>query len=115
MGKLEQRQLEEVSIIDIIDENDVLDKWSDFIYSHHYNFTNSFFDSYLGMFPRRSCETVFAMYSLNVAADGNNGFKDGMSWSEISSFVKKLQKDEKSTPVNKNLPLYYTAESFFKK
>ena len=114
-GELEQRQLEEVSIIDIIDENDVLDKWSDFIYSHHYNFTNSFFDSYLGMFPRRSCETVFAMYSLNVAADGNNGFKDGMSWSEISSFVKKLQKDEKSTPVNKNLPLYYTAESFFKK
>lgn len=114
-GELEKRQLEEVSIIDIVDENDILDKWGDFIYTHHYRYTNNFLESYLGMFPRRSCETVFAMYSLNVAADGSNGFKDGMNWSEIYSLVDNLRKDEENTPPDKNLPLYYTAKGFFQK
>lgn len=114
-GELEKRQLEEVSIIDIVDENDILDKWDDFIYTHHYRYTNNFFKSYLGMFPRRSCETVFAMYSLNVAADGSNGFKNGMSWSEIYSLVDNLRKDEENTPPDKNLPLYYTVKGFFEK
>lgn len=67
-GKKEERQLEEVSVIDIIEEDEMLTKWDDFIYSHHYRYTNNFFDSYIGMFPRRSCETVFAMYSMNIPA-----------------------------------------------
>ena len=104
--------LEEVSVIDIIDEAEMLEKWDDFIYSHHYRYTNNFFDSYLGMFPRRSCETVFAMYSLNVPADGRRGFKPSMKWSDLYDFVYDLVLDEQNTPEGKNLPLYYTADSF---
>ncbi len=111
-GKKEDRQLEEVSVIDIIDEAEMLEKWDDFIYSHHYRYTNNFFDSYLGMFPRRSCETVFAMYSLNVPADGRRGFKPSMKWSDLYDFVYDLVLDEQNTPEGKNLPLYYTADSF---
>lgn len=112
MGKKEDRQLEEVSVIDIIDEAEMLKKWDDFIYSHHYRYTNNFFDSYLGMFPRRSCETVFAMYSFNIPADGRKGFKPSMRWSEIYELVYNLKVDEENTPEGKNLPLYYTADSF---
>ncbi|MDD7404040.1 MAG: hypothetical protein SO170_06150 [Butyribacter sp.] len=111
-GGKENRQLEEVSIIDIIDEEDMLKKWDDFIYSHHYRYTNNFFDSYLGMFPRRSCETVFAMYSMNIPADGRRGFKQGMSWEDINFMIDELSVDEYNTPDDKNLPLYYTAEHF---
>lgn len=111
-GDKDKRQLEEVSVIDIIDEKDMLTKWDDFIYSHHYRYTSNYFDSYLGMFPRRSCETVFAMYSLNVPADGRRGFKQEMGWREIYSLVDDLSVEEYRTPKDKNLSLYYTAESF---
>lgn len=60
-GNLNERQLEEeVSVIDIIDESEMLKKWSQFIYTHHYRYIDNFYDSYIGLFPRRSCEMVFA-------------------------------------------------------
>lgn len=114
-GKKENRQLEEVSVIDIIDEAEMLKKWDAFIYSHHYRYTNNFFESYLGMFPRRSCETVLAMYSFNIPADGRRGFKPSMKWSEIYDLVNILAVDEQNTSEGKNLPLYYTADSFLNK
>jgi hypothetical protein len=42
-GDLDKRQLEEVSIIDIISENEITKKWEQFIYSHHYRYSNDFF------------------------------------------------------------------------
>ena len=35
-----------------------------------------------------------------------------MRWSEIYDFVHNLKVDEENTPEGKNLPLYYTADSF---
>lgn len=111
-GDKEKRQLEEVSVIDIIEENDMRNKWDDFIYSHHYRYTDNFFESYLGMFPRRSCETVFATYSLNVPSDGRRGFRKEMTWYDIRMLVGELCEEEENTPKGNNLPLYYTADSF---
>ena len=111
-GDKENRQLEEVSVIDIIEEDEMVSKWDDFIYSHHYRYTNNFFDSYLGMFPRRSCETVFAMYSMNIPADGSKGFTSDMDWQDIESFIQDLLYQEYNTVEDKNVPLYYTAQSF---
>lgn len=114
-GDKEERQLEEVSIIDIMNEQDILKKWDDFIYSHHYRYTSNFFDSYLGMFPRRSCETVFATYSFNIPADNRRGFHEKMSWDEIYSLVEDLVIQEDMTSQDTNLPLYYTAKSFLER
>ena len=113
-GDWKSRRLEEISIIDLIPENEILTKWKDFIYTHHYQYSNSFFDSYLGKFPRRSCETVFAMYCLNVSADGTRGFRPDMSWDEIEKMVGNLTRIEEETPPDKNYPLYYTANNFFR-
>ncbi len=113
-GGPESRSLEEISIIDLIPAEEIPIKWQDFIYSHHYQYSNSFFDSYLGKFPRRTCETVFATYCLNVAAVGDRGFRENMSWDDIGVMVKDLIRIEKETPPNKNLPLYYTDPNAFR-
>lgn len=113
-GDLEDHQLEEVSVIDIIDEDAMLAKWKDFIYSHHYRYRNNFFDSYLGMFPRRSCEIIFATYQLNVTPDCNMGFREGMSWDDIKEVLNGLFIEEMQTPPDKNYPLHYVRKGFFK-
>lgn len=111
-GDLDKRQLEEVSVIDIISEKEMLKKWDQFIYSHHYRYTNDFFQSYLGMFPRRSCETVFATVSLNIPPDSNSGFHQGMTWYDIRAFLHGLLKAEEETPQDNNVPLYYTRKDW---
>ena len=87
----------------------MLEKWSDFIYTHHYRYTNDFYNSYLGMFPRRTCETIFATFQLNVWADNQKGFKPGMSWDEVKDKISPLIKEELETPEDKNYSLYYSA------
>lgn len=106
-GSPYSRQLEEVSIIDILEEDEVTMKWSDFIYSHHYRYSKDFFSSYLGMFPRRSCETVFATKQLNFPPESNMGFRDGMTWCEIEEFLNNILFEETQTIDGKNYPLYY--------
>lgn len=114
-GRLEDRTFEEVSVIDVVSEDKILDTWKDFIYSHHYRYTNDFFQSYLGMFPRRSCETVFAMFQLNVFADNTKGFYDGMTWEELEETVYNLTVEEENSPKGGNYPLHYTHKRFYDK
>lgn len=112
-GDLDKRQLEDVSVIDIISEDEILKKWDKFIYSHHYRYTNDFFSSYLGMFPRRSCETVFATVQLNVTPDCSKGFHKDMTWDEIIDVLRDVLLEEIQTPKGKNYPLhYYKKEQF---
>jgi len=106
-GDIERRQLEEVSVIDIVEEDVMLDRWKDFIYSHHYKYTNNFFDSYLAMFPRRSSEMLFAIFQCNLFADNSMGFREGMTWDEVKSTLKDLLIEEMETPKGKHYPLHY--------
>jgi hypothetical protein len=113
-GSLEKRQLEEVSVIDITKEEEMLEKWSHFIYTHHYRYSNNFFQSYLGMFPRRSCETVFATFQLNLAPDSNRGFQENMSWRDINNILNEVFDEEERTPHGENYPLHYLREGQFR-
>ena len=112
-GNLDARQLEEVSVIDILTEGEILEKWKDFIYTHHYRYTNDFFGSYLGMFPRRSCEVVFATYQLNVAPDSGKGFRKDMSWEDIRNTLHDVLSEELRTPKGDNYPLHYNLRGQF--
>lgn len=112
-GDINSRSLEEVSIIDVIEEDEILIKWKNFIYTHHYKYTDNFYDSYLGMFPRRSCEMIFGTYQLNIAPDCNKGFKPKMSWEDLEDLLHDVLMEENSTPPNENYPLHYIKEGFF--
>ena len=106
-GNIEDRPLEEVSVIDIIDEETMLNTWKDFIHSHHYRYSNSFFDSYLAKFPRRTCETVFATFSLNVPSDGSRGFKENFNWDMIKEFLSDMLVEEQENKGKSNLKSRY--------
>lgn len=106
-GNLNDRQLEEVSVIDIISEDEMLNKWKDFIYSHHYRYTNDFFSSYLGKFPRRTCETIFATFLMNLSADDTKGFYKDMSWDDVTNVLSDLLIEEINTPEGENYPCTY--------
>ena len=58
-GDVNERVMEETEIIDIRSEDDLRKTWDPFIHSHHYQTHASFYDSMLGLLPRRSVEMMF--------------------------------------------------------
>ena len=75
-------------------------------------YTKDFYSSYLGLFPRRSCEMVFAMFCLNVWADNTKGFRKDMSWSDLEDQIYNLVCEEQDTPKGKKYPIHYAASDF---
>lgn len=59
-GEGSARDLEEIELIDIRDEEDLRSSWDKFIHTHHYITKRSFYDSYVGRHPRRSCEALWS-------------------------------------------------------
>lgn len=94
-GLIEERNLEEIEIIDIRPEAVVRESWEEFIHTHHYNIYASFFDSALGRFPRRTCELLFDNTLGCHWIDGRGKeFKEGMSFEEIRKLLEPLLDDE---------------------
>ncbi|OGF54587.1 MAG: hypothetical protein A2Z21_06865 [Candidatus Fraserbacteria bacterium RBG_16_55_9] len=58
-GNPEQRNLEEVEVIDIKDEDQLISVWSAFIHTHHYEITGDFYNSWIARYPRRTCEAMW--------------------------------------------------------
>ena len=58
-GEPDVRELEQVEIIDLKDEEELRRKWSRFICSHHYQTTRTFYESLIAQHPRRTCEAVW--------------------------------------------------------
>lgn len=56
------RDLEQFVIIGIRKEEDVRESWSEFIHTHHYDYTTNSFESSLARYPRRTDEALFCQY-----------------------------------------------------
>ncbi len=65
------RVMEETEIIDIKPENELTEVWSDFIHSHHYSVSPSFFHSWLARHPRRTGEAYIAQFIDAQFVEGN--------------------------------------------
>jgi hypothetical protein len=63
------RNLEQVEIIDIQAKDVVINRWSRFIYSHHYDYCASYFDSVLALFPRRTGERFMHQFLPSTPAE----------------------------------------------
>ncbi|MFK4998949.1 hypothetical protein ACI2OX_21600 [Bacillus sp. N9] len=61
-GDIENRSMEQIEIIDIKEDDELANTWSEFIHTHHYETHKSFFDSHLWKVPRRSVEAYFEMF-----------------------------------------------------
>jgi hypothetical protein len=61
-GTPDDREMEQFEIIDITPEDELLQRWKGFINSHHYDTSSNYFDSILGLNPRRTSESYFSTY-----------------------------------------------------
>lgn len=92
-GTPEERTLEQVEIIDIKENDELRQTWRQFIHSHHYQTTKSFFDSSIGLSPRRSCEDMWASLMDLTFLDPNPAPREP-SWDEFHDFYDQLIEDE---------------------
>lgn len=98
-GDVHQRNLEQIEIIDIQPKESVIQSWTDFIHTHHYQVIDNLFDSYIGKFPRRTCDVLFDN-TMNVKwMYGNKGFKSNMSFDDIKNYLNFLLADEKKSGI----------------
>ncbi|MGC5814321.1 hypothetical protein [Clostridium perfringens] len=95
-GMVKDRNLEEIEIIDIREEEELVKSWEDFIHTHHYSVHKDFFESSLGKFPRRTCESLFDRTQKCYWLDSEKGFKKDMNFNELKEYLNELLEDEKN-------------------
>jgi hypothetical protein len=102
-GKVTDRNMEQIEIVDIREEDEVKKSWKEFIHTHHCECYKDFFETTLGRYPRRSCEATVDRYmrlkSLELVGFEQEsleltGFKQNMTFKEIEEKIKPLLDDE---------------------
>ena len=58
-GTSVERNMEQFEIIDVKPEGESKKAWNGFIHTHHYDYSNSYFNSSLAYNPRRTFESYF--------------------------------------------------------
>lgn len=94
-GDPNERALEEIEIIDIKDAEALYSTWKPFIHTHHYRTASDFYDSTLGLSPRRSCEAMWMTLMEAEFIDCNPLPRGG--WEELNAFMNVLIEDENSS------------------
>lgn len=93
-GSKDERDMEQLELINIGEKEKVKESWDSFIHSHHYNYYESFFDSSLARHPRRSVESYhhWAMPKSPSQAfqDGNPVPQDFKTLNEMWEWYKPL-------------------------
>lgn len=93
-GEIKDRRLEEFEFINLESEELCVKKWKDFVYTHHYRYSNSFYESYIGMFPRRSAIVEILTHNFGIPHRTDLGFKEGMSFEEVTDMLYPLLMEE---------------------
>lgn len=93
-GDRHERHLEEIELINIKSDDELYETWKQFIHSHHYRTTNSYYDSIIGRSPRRSCEATWATLMDGVFIKENPIPKEA-DWEELYERYEVLLNDEK--------------------
>ncbi|MHA7813842.1 MAG: hypothetical protein ACX94C_10665 [Phycisphaerales bacterium] len=94
-GTPDEKELEEIEIIDIVDEETLRERWSGFIHSHHYHATNSFYNTFAWRHPRRSCEALWQA-TMQLAPYGDYTVSPNASWSELEDHFRPLIEAEEN-------------------
>jgi len=88
-GRPETRAFEESEFIDVIDEDALLERWPNFIHSHHYRCQKHFFESFVARHPRRTCE-VYWQGNMEVEFWHENPVPRGISLQELWRWYEEL-------------------------
>lgn len=96
-GDVEERNLEQTEIINRpgSDEDELRRIWDPFIHSHHYEVRESFYDSYLGIHPRRSVEAWINQFIDANFLEEHRVPEQFRSFGEMLAFFEPLLEAEK--------------------
>lgn len=92
-GSVDDRNMEELEIIDVRDEDDLHETWSPFIHSHHYRIENTFYDSWIANHPRRTGEAYLNQF-LKAEFIESNPLPRNAPFEELWSWYDRLQEVE---------------------
>jgi len=93
-GQIKERDMEQIEIIDIKSREVLKKTWSNFIFSHHWEVHNDFFDSWMANHPRRTGEAYLNQY-LEAKFINNNPVPKGVSFTELKEFFQSLHEIER--------------------
>ena len=102
--KNKTRDLGEIEIIDIAQKSSIQANWAVFFIREHYWITSSFEQSYLSLYPRRSCE-AFASSSLYNDPWGDIESFVGNSLSEYHKWINRIIQSEELHDIDNANPL----------
>ena len=88
------RDLAQIDLVDIKQREEVKDSWQDFIVRENYAIQADFFNAYLSIHPRRSCDAL-AMATLQQRPWTDNNFPKGLSLEQLQEWVRPLVDEEK--------------------
>lgn len=88
------RDLAQIDLVDIKPKEELKDNWKDFIVRENYSVQSDFFNTYLSIHPRRSCD-AFAMATLQQRPWTDNNFPTGLSLEQLQEWVEPLVEEEK--------------------
>ena len=97
-GAVDERTLEEFEFIDIRTEDDLVESWSDFVHSHHYEVHSDFFASSLAQHPRRTTVELFDRTMDCMFTEALRNFEPNMGWDAVEALVQNLLDEERQVP-----------------
>lgn len=88
-GGWQQRNMEQVEIIDIKEHDELLETWRPFVHTHHYDVHTDFYESWIANHPRRTGEAYKSQY-LDVRFIENNPVLRTRNLAELWSWFEAL-------------------------
>ncbi|MDR4497016.1 MAG: hypothetical protein MRK02_03680 [Candidatus Scalindua sp.] len=88
-----KRNLEEIEIVDVKEEDELCLTWKDFIHSHHYSTCKDFYDSWIAKHPRRTCE-AFWDETMELKKVKENNIPKNCGFPQLWDFYEQLKKAE---------------------
>ena len=92
-GSVDSRTMEETEVIDIRKEDDLVDTWSPFIHSHHYQVECDFYNSWIANHPRRTYEAYKNQYYYSKFID-TNPLPKSANFEDLWAWYDRLQEVE---------------------
>jgi hypothetical protein len=92
-GDPNKRNMEEIEIIDIKEDNELSLTWSILIHSHHYRTEKDFYNSWLAKHPRRTGEAYINQY-LDIKFIEDNLIPKNANFDELGNWFEPLFKAE---------------------
>lgn len=92
-GKAEDRDLEEVGIVDLPDHETLHDRWGRFICRGHWACSRSWYDTRLAQYPRRSCDALWSA-TMQMEPWTQRPIPRWATWEELDGWLQPLLDEE---------------------